>query len=151
MRPPEFFPKQPNPASIPVETRPMPRTAKLVPIALVFAACASQHIHMHIPEEITTRTSATVTAENGARGVALHCDENTTVFERHGYTVLFPGHRGYRGTIGERWGHVIIGAVELHYDDAGFTFTGPEGKGHFEHTEIGGTLEIAQTGAARSH
>lgn len=129
----------------------MPRTAKLVPIALVFAACASQHIHMHIPQEITTRTSATVTADNGARGVALYCDENTTVFEKDGYTVLFPGHRGYRGTIGERWGHFVVGEVELQYDDAGFTFSGPLGKGHFEHADSGDTMEIDQTGAARSH
>ncbi len=129
----------------------MPRTTKLVPLVLVFTACASQHIQMHIPAEITTRTTATVATEGATRGVTLYCDENTTVLERDGCTILFPGHRGYRGTIGERWGHVIIGAVEVRYDKEGFTFTGPEGKGHFEHTEISGTLEIAQTGAARSH
>jgi hypothetical protein len=129
----------------------MPRTTNLVPIALVFAACASQHIQMRIPQEITTRTSATITADSGASGVSLHCDENATVLEKDGYTVFFPGHRGYRGAIGERWGHVVVGAVELHYDDAGFTFSGPLGRGHFEPTDSGGTLEIDQTGAARSH
>jgi hypothetical protein len=72
----------------------MPRTTNLVPIALVFAACASQHIQMRIPQEITTRTSATITVDSGASGVALHYDENATVLEKDGYTVFFPGHRG---------------------------------------------------------
>lgn len=129
----------------------MPRTTKLVPLVLVFTACASQHIQMHIPAEITTRTTATVATEGATRGVTLYCDENTTVLERDGCKILFPGHRGYRGTIGERWGHVIVGEVELHYNNAGFTFSGPLGKGNYEHARSGATLEIDQTGALRSH
>lgn len=127
----------------------LPSCTALALFVCCLAACAArQHVVVTIPTATTVDSAATVTVPAGTTGARVHCTERDTVLEKDDVTVTFVGWRGYR-QLGERCGRLQVGAVELSYDEAGFTFAGPYASGAWEADAAPLSVEIDQAGSSR--
>ncbi|HEX6812555.1 MAG TPA: hypothetical protein VF384_13095 [Planctomycetota bacterium] len=124
-----------------------------VPLLVLFAAsaCASPaFVRVDVPHNTTAPSSATVAGPRGKHGATVSCTATDTVFEKDGYRVTFVGHRGYRGTIGDRRGRLVVGNVVLTYDGSDIEFSGPLARGEITNLREGSTVDITQSGTSQS-
>ena len=130
-------------------------TTRLVALsvaAIALTACASwQHVRMDIPSDTTVPSAATVTGPAGTTGATVTCTATDTVLDKDGWRVTFVGHRGYRGTLGDDHGSLVVGDVVLTYDGSDITFRGPLAGGEIARLRAGAHVAIVQSGSAQHH